>query len=54
MLAMRTSQGHFFAGLSGHALEFQIKVKAFATLGALETIHFLLPILRVSGVREEK
>jgi hypothetical protein len=42
MLAMRTGQGHFFAGLSGHALEFQVKVKAFAALGALQTIHFPL------------
>jgi hypothetical protein len=54
MLAMRAGQGHFLAGLSGHALEFQVKVKAFAALGALQTIHFPLPILRVSGVREEK
>jgi hypothetical protein len=50
MLAMRAGQGHFLAGLSGHALEFQVKVKAFAALGALQTIHFSLPILRVSGV----
>jgi hypothetical protein len=41
---MRTGQGHFLAGLSGHALEFQVKVKAFAALGALQTIHFPLPI----------
>jgi hypothetical protein len=47
---MRTSQGHFLAGFSGHALEFQVKVKVFAALGALQTIHFPLPILRVSGI----
>jgi hypothetical protein len=41
---MRAGQGHFLAGLSGHALEFQVKVKAFAALGALQTIHFPLPI----------
>jgi hypothetical protein len=54
MLAMGAGQGHFLAGLSGHALKFQVEVKAFAALGALQTIHFPLPILRVSGVREEK
>jgi hypothetical protein len=47
MLAMRAGQGHFLAGLSGHALEFQVKVKAFAALGALQTIHFPLPISSV-------
>ena len=51
MLAMRAGQAHFLAGLGGHALQFQVKVKAFATLGALKMIHFPLPTLRVSGVR---
>jgi hypothetical protein len=50
MLAMWAGQAHFLTGLSGHALEFQVKVKVFAALGALETIHFSLLILRGSGV----
>ena len=53
MLAMRAGQAHFLAGLGGHALQFQVKVKAFATLGALKMIHFPLPTLRVSGVPPE-
>jgi hypothetical protein len=47
MLAMRAGQGHFLTGLSGHALKFQVKVKVFAAAGALETIHFPLPISSV-------
>jgi hypothetical protein len=53
MLAMRAGQGQFLTDLSGHALEFQVKVKVFAAAGALETIHFPLPTLRVSGARKK-
>jgi hypothetical protein len=47
MFAVRTGQGYFFTGLGGHALQFQVKVKAFAALGALEMIHFFLSISSV-------
>jgi hypothetical protein len=44
MLTMRAGQAHFFTGLSGHTLQFKVKVKDFTALGTLETIHFPLPI----------